>query len=206
MIDKCLPCQANSQPNNPEPLKMSELPKGPWDIVHMDFCGPFPTGELVLVVIDAYSRFLEVEIIHSTSAKATIPKLDRIFATHGIPRIIKSDNGPPFDSKELEEFMKQNGIKHNPVMPLWPQANSQAENFMKPINKVITSAYCEHKNWKREIYRFLLNYRSTPHCTTGYSPAELLFNRKINNKLPQEKPDISQSKVHSKIVENENVC
>ena len=74
---------------------------------------------------------------------------------------------------------------------------------MKPINKAIKLAYCDNKNWKKEIYRFLLNYRSTPHCTTGYSPAELLFNRKINNKLPQTKPDISQSKLHSKIVEND---
>ena len=34
-------------------------------------------------------------------------------------------------------------------------------------------------------YKFLLNYRTTPHCTTGFAPAELLFNRKVHNKLPQ---------------------
>ena len=96
IIDKCLACQANSQPSPPEPVKMSSLPQGPWDTIHIDFCGPFPTGEYVLVVIDAYSKFPEVEIIHSTSAQATIPKLDRIFATHGSPRLIKTDNGPPF--------------------------------------------------------------------------------------------------------------
>ena len=81
MIEKCLPCQANSKANTPEPLQMSKLPTRPWDVVHIDFCGPFPTGELILVVIDAYSQFPDVEIIHSTSARATIPKVDRIFAT-----------------------------------------------------------------------------------------------------------------------------
>ena len=203
IIDKCLACQANSQPNPPEPVKMSSLPPGPWDTIHIDFCGPFPTGEYVLVAIDAYSKFPEVDIIHSTSAQATIPKLDRIFATHGIPRIIKTDNGPPFNSTEIAKFMEQNGIQHDRITPLWPQANSQAESFMKPITKAIKSAYCEQKNWKKEIYRFLLNYRSTPHCSTGYSPAELLFNRKINNKLPQQAPDLSNSRLHSQVVEND---
>ena len=83
----------------------------------------------MLVVIDSYSRFPEVEIIHS-SARATIPELNRIFTTHGIPRIIKSDNGPPFDSNELGTFMQENGIKHERITPLWPQANAQAEHFM----------------------------------------------------------------------------
>ena len=120
---------------------MSSLPQGPWDTIHIDFCGPFPTGEHVLVVIDAYSKFPEVEIIHSTSAQATIPKLDRIFAIHGILRIIKKDNGPPFNSTEIAKFMEQNGIQHNRITMLWPQANSQAESFMKPITKAIKSAY-----------------------------------------------------------------
>jgi hypothetical protein len=54
---------------------MSKMPPTPWHTVHIDFLGPLPTGELILVAIDAYSRYPEVEIVHSTSA--LIPKLDR---------------------------------------------------------------------------------------------------------------------------------
>ena len=43
----------------------------------------------------------------------------------------------------------------------------------------------EGKNWRQELQRFLLNYRSTPHKTTGVAPCELLFNRKIQGQLPQ---------------------
>ena len=64
----------------------------------MDVCGPFPMGEYLLVVIDTYSRFPEVAIVQSMSAKATIQQLEKIFATHGIPQAIKSDNGPSFSS------------------------------------------------------------------------------------------------------------
>ena len=142
----------------------------------MDFCGPFPTGEYLLVVIDAYSRFPEVDIISSTSAKVTVPKLERIFATHGVPHILKSDNGPPFPGREVYAFMKELGTKHKPSIPLSPQGNGEVESFMKPLEKAICTAVAENKNWKRVIFKFLLNYRATPHSTTGKSPAELSFN------------------------------
>jgi len=143
LIGSCIPCQANGPQNKPDPLQMSPLPPEPWHTVHMDFCGPFPTGEYLFVVIDAYSRYPEVEIVHSTSAKSTIAKMDRIFATHGIPRVVRSDNGPPFSGEEIKQFMLENGIEHRRITPLWPQANSEAENFMKPITKAIRSARAE---------------------------------------------------------------
>ena len=54
VISDCLACQANVPDQRPDPLQMSPLPPDPW---HTDFCGPFPTGEYLLVTIDAYSRF-----------------------------------------------------------------------------------------------------------------------------------------------------
>jgi len=185
LLSSCLACQANGPNPKPDPLKMSSLPPEPWHTVHIDFCGPFPSGEYLLVVIDAYSRFPEVDVVHSTKATSTISKLERIFATHGIPRVIKSDNGPPFTSHEFHLYVTEIGVKHQKITPHWPQANSEAENFMKPLTKALRAAYTEKKNWKKEIYTFLLNYRATPHTTTGFPPSELLFNRKIRTKLPQ---------------------
>ena len=193
-ISSCIACQANGPATPPAPLQMTPLPPSPWHTVHIDFCGPFPTGEYLLVIIDAYSRFPEVDIIHSTTAKGTILKLERIFATHGIPMILKSDNGPPFHSREFETYMIEMGITHQRITPLWPQANSEAENFMKPLTKVIRAAHIEQNDWKRELYKFLLNYRATPHMTTGLSPSELLFNRKIKVKLPQMVTATDQNK------------
>ena len=91
-------------------------------------CGPFPMGEYLLVVIDAYSR---IPGFQKLTAKGTISKLDLIFATHGVPVVIRSDNGPPFTSSEFESYMLELGIKHQRITPLWPQANSVAENFIK---------------------------------------------------------------------------
>ena len=185
VVDTCIACQANGPVNRPDPLQMSQLPPAPWHTLHMDFCGPFPSGEYLVVVINAYSRFPQVDIVRSISASAIIPKLDQMFATHGIPTIVCSDNGPPFTSHEIQQYMEENGVQHRRITPLWPQANSEAERFMQPLTKAIRSAHAEGKQWTKHLHRFLLNYRTTPHATTGFSPAEVLFNRKIQNKLPQ---------------------
>ena len=110
LIGNCIACQANGPENHPEPLQMSTLPPETRHTVHIDFCGPFPTGEYLLVTIDAYSRIPEVDIVQSTAAKGTISKLYRIFATHEMPKILKSDNGPPFFGNEFNAYMQENGI------------------------------------------------------------------------------------------------
>ena len=56
---------------------------------------------------------------------------------------------------------------------------------MKPLGKVIKTSMLEGKNWRQELQRFLLNYRSTPHATTKIYPCELLFNRKVQGSLPE---------------------
>ena len=67
----------------------------------------------------------------------------------------------------------------------WPQRNAVVERFMKPIGKLLKTAEIKGKNWRQELQRFLLQYRSTPHQTTKVASSELLFNRKIRGYLPE---------------------
>ena len=138
----------------------------PWEHVKIDFCGPFPSGHYLLVIIDCYSRFPEVETLKLTSCMQVIPKLDSIFARHGVPTKLTSDNGPPFQSDEFKRYMLHLGIKHHHSIPLWPQGNSEVEAFNKPLEKAIRAAHVENRPWQQEVYKFLLSYRSTPHSTT----------------------------------------
>ena len=165
---------------------MSPLPSGPLRHVAADFYGPLPSGQTLMVVIDEYSRFVEVETVSSsTSAAAVIPKLDKIFATHGIPELLKTDNGPPFTSHAFKTFARELGFQHRKITPLWPKANAEAERFMRTLGKAIRTARAEQKDWQKELNNFLRNYRSTPHSSTGKSPAELLMGRQIKTKLPE---------------------
>ena len=133
MIRECLPCQAANHDPKPvsEPLQLSPLPQGPWQELSMDFCGPFPNGDYLLVVTDNFSRYPEVEILRSTSAKAVIPHLDSIFARQGIPNVVRTDNGPPFNSEDFQKFATHLGFTHRRITPVWPRANGEAERLMK---------------------------------------------------------------------------
>ena len=201
-IDSCLACQAVGRSAPPEPIKQAEMPKGPWETLHIDFCGPLPSGEYLLVLIDRYSRYPEVEIVRSTKAACVIPKLDKIFTVHGIPYKIVSDNGPPFNGDDFDRYMKALGIEHDPVTPYWPQANGEVERFNQPLEKMLQAAEVEGKIWRQELNRFLLQYRTTPHCTTKVAPSELLFNRKIRGKLPSIEKKLVLNR-HKEARENE---
>lgn len=166
---------------------ITPLPTAPCTSISIDFYG-LPTGEEDMVVTDDYSRYPELAEIKSTAAQLVCPILDTIFAHHGRPEIIRSDNGPPFKGKKFEDFCQNRGIAHRRVMPLWPNANGQVECFMRTLKKRVQTATVAGSNWKTGIHQFLLNYRASPHSTTGVAPAKLLFNRDIRTKLPELPP------------------
>ena len=122
--------------------------------------------------------------MRSTTSTATIEKLREIFATHGLPKTLVSDNGTNFSSSEFELFMSQNGpngIRHIKVSPYHPASNGQAERAVRVFKEGIVKM--EGGSLKTKLARFLLRYRITPHSTTGVSPAELLMNREMHTQL-----------------------
>ena len=184
-IQNCMSCQANTrEPRSREPLKMSEMPQGPWQNLSADFCGPLESGDYLFVITDEYSRYPVVEIVKSVSANTVIPVLDKVIAMFGVPMIIKTDNGSPFNSKQFADYAKYMGFVHRKITPRWPRANAQAESLNKPLMKCVKSACVEGKNWKQELYCFLRQYRATPHTSTGYTPFRLMFQRESKTRLP----------------------
>ena len=142
--------------------------------LHIDHAGPF-LGKDFFVLIDAYSKWLEVHIVNSTSSEVTIQKLQQIFSTHGLPEQIVSDNGPAFTSHKFKDYMKQCGIHHIRTSPYHPSSNGLAEcavQKFKSLKKL-------EGNVKTRLFTFLAPYRVTPHSTTELSPAELLMERKL---------------------------
>ena len=182
-VKTCLSCQISTPLPAREPLKMSPLPTAPWTEISADF-GHMPNGQYILVVSDEYSRYPIVDILDTISARAVIPRLDKIFAEFGIPTVLKTDNGPPFNSHDFATFAKHTGFTHRKITPLWPRANAETERFMRSVKKTVKAASALGGNWKQEMYRFLLDYRTTPHCSTGLAPATVFFGRDIRNRLP----------------------
>ena len=81
VVRTCIPCLATGKNVPPEPIKMTKMPAEPWEKLHLDFKGPLPDGKYLLVVIDRYSRYPEVEIVTSTNSNTVIRKLNKMFAS-----------------------------------------------------------------------------------------------------------------------------
>jgi len=125
--------------------------------------------------IDAHSKWMEVEIVNSATAPATIEHLRMIFARLGLPEVMVTDNGTCFTSSEFQEFAQRNNIRHVCTSPYHPSSNCLAERavqtFKLGIKKQLTGTL------QTKLSRFLFHYRLTPNATTGVAPAELMLTR-----------------------------
>ena len=182
-VTKCYQCQIATPEYRQEPVKPSEIPETEWHTLSADFGGPYPDGHYNLVVIDKRTRFPVVEQVKSASGRSTCDKLRAIFAKHGIPERLETDNGPPFNSVEFKEFSEEMGFTHHRITPEHPRANGEAERFMKVLNKTEQIAHDEGRNSTLAIQDMLMGYRSAPHPATGYTPYEALMKRNVRTKL-----------------------
>lgn len=146
--------------------------------------GNLPSGHHLLVVVDYYSRFIEVEIMTKIDSSATIKRLRDMFARFGLPYSIAADNAKQFVSHELKDYCATNNIELRSTIPYWPQMNGEVEIQNKSLLKFIQIAQSTGKNWRESLHEYLIMYRSTPQLTTMKSPSELLFGRNIKDKLP----------------------
>ena len=151
-----------------EPLQMSPLSAAPWKEISVDFA-KIPNKDYLLLITDDYSRYPVVEIVKSTAATMVIPKLDKVFSEFGVPDVVKSDNGSPFNSKEFGVFSEDVGFNHCKVTQKWARANREVERFVRTVKKVIKTAKLEHKNYKQELNRItaLQELLRLQHCLAG---------------------------------------
>ena len=181
-------CAAAVAKNSPPPMIMRDTPDRPWQHVAADFKGPIiGNGKSYYfhVIIDLLSRWPEVAVVKSTGFDKLIPSMEKVWAQHGIPETVTSDNGPPYRSRDWKAYAKQQGFKHLPCSPEHPEGNGVAERFMATIVKVVHAAIAENKDPKVEIDRRLLNYRNTAHPSTGKTPSQLMMGRTIRTKIPR---------------------
>ncbi|KFD60021.1 hypothetical protein M514_07753 [Trichuris suis] len=179
-VQTCSSCQQNRHDPPRENLNRWPEAEAPWSRIHVDFFGPFQ-GKMFFIVVDAFSKWVEVNIVPIVSSKAAISSLRNLFATHGLPDCVVSDNGTAFTSVEFAEFMKSNCIRHLTAAPFHPASNGQAERLVQSTKEALRK---EHSgDWNVRLARLLLAQHTTPCTATGKSPAEFLCNRRLSTLL-----------------------
>ena len=189
LVKSCNTCQVIRHFPPTAPLHPWEWPKQPWSRLHADFAGLFQ-GHMFLLLVDACSKWLDVHVMKSISSSATIEKLRSIFAIHGLPHKLVTDNGPAFISSEFKTFMDYNSIVHIRSAPYHPSTNELAERAVQTLKDGLRCI--KDGTIETRLARFLSKYRLTPHSTTGLSPSEMLLGRRPRSRLDLMNPDLAQ--------------
>ncbi|XP_011860102.1 PREDICTED: uncharacterized protein K02A2.6-like [Vollenhovia emeryi] len=161
------------------------VPEKSWSRIHADYAGPIDRFSF-LVIVDAFSKWPEIFETKSTTATKTIEFFKNVFAQHGLPDTIVTDNGQQFISTEFKDFCNSNGIQHLTSSPYHPQSEGQGEKFVGLFKTGYKKAT---GNVDQKIREFLYSYRFTPSYNLGNkSPAELLNSHRIKTTLDLLKP------------------
>lgn len=180
-VSDCSTCLRYQSSNPAEPLKPHSVPDRPYQKVGADLfvCA----GRDYIVVTDYYSLYPEVSRLHTTTAEAVITSMKAIFARHGVPSEVFTDNGPQFSSESFRRFAEEWNFIHTTSSPHYPQSNGLVEKSVQTVKRLLYKA----KDSGTDYYQSLLVYRTTP-LECGMSPARLLMGRRLRSNLPiQEK-------------------
>ena len=178
----CSTCKLN-QKNPPRTVIHPWIPATkPWERLHIDFCEYEKDNWLILV--DAYSKWVEVvNMRKKIDSPALIRELRRIFATHGLPVCMVSDNGPSLVSQETLDFYRSNGIEHIRIPTYKPQVNGLAERMVRTFKESMKKMQMNCRDVNKNVASWLLTYRNTPHATTKKTPSEMMFGRRTRSLL-----------------------
>ncbi|XP_060073561.1 uncharacterized protein K02A2.6-like [Ylistrum balloti] len=192
MISRCSTCMDMRNNNQKEPLKPTPVPSGPWQVVGTDLFSWNQSD--FLIVTDYYSRYFEVAKLENTKSVTVITHLKSIFAQHGIPFEVRSDNGPQYSSSEFKTFATKWKFKHTTSSPYFAQANGLAEKSVQTMKRILEKTNANGQ----DPYLALLEYRNSP--TDTESPAQLLMSRELRSVLP-----VTQLKLQPRVVSSEHV-
>ena len=134
------------------------LPEYPWQVVGSDLF--HHKGTTYLLVVDYFSRYPEISKLSTTTSQGIINALRPIFARHGVPEILRSDNGPQYASQEISVAY---GFQKITSSPHYPKSNGLAERTLQTIKTMLEKS--------TDPFLALLSHRAIALQWCGLSPS-----------------------------------
>jgi hypothetical protein len=169
-------------------LLASEIADRPFQKIFIDYVGKLPRSkignEMLLVCVDAFSKFVWLVPVRSATTSATIKALrERIFASFSVPETIVSDNAKCFVSLEFKQFCFDLGIKHVTTTPYYPQP-SHAERFNRNLRSALIAYHGDaHSTWDENLTWLQLAFNTAKHEATQATPFEIIFPFRVGTPL-----------------------
>lgn len=181
-VNHCLVCQQSKRALLPKVPASSFQVNSPWDLVTIDLMGPYKKGvnqsTHLLVIVDYFSRFVEMYPLRATRSEVIIQKLWDTFCRWGTPRYLLSDNATQFTSNLYMNWCASLGIKPYYISAYHPQANL-TERYNKFIKSMIIATTERCKDWDKHIPELSFAIRTCISDSAGYTPAYINFGREL---------------------------
>ena len=177
---RCQTCRPQSLNKNVEYIPTP--PGYPFSRVGLDLVGPLPItknkNKYIIVLVDYLTKWVEAEPLQTTESDQVMQFLKKVFARHGIPEVLVTDNGPQFISDKTKGFLDLHDVYVHYVSTYHPASNGEVENRNKEICKYLRLLGEKVKDWDETLYSALWALRTCKNETTKYSSFELLYGRR----------------------------
>jgi len=182
-IQNCLKCIFFSPSTGKTEGCLQNCPKDevPFSTIHVDHYSPidkqFTSKKYIFVIIDAFTKFVKLFPTKTTNSKEVINCLTHYFSNYSRPKILLSDRGSCFTSKEFTDFINNMNVKHIKVATGSPQANGQVERVNRVLTPVLAKMTDNLTNnpWFKVLPEIEFALNNTTSKTTGETPSKLLF-------------------------------
>ena len=182
IILKCEKCQLNRPQPYPEPTE--DIPtevEGPFTHLGLDIIGPLEktsnNNQYIIVIVDYFTKWVEAEPTENITAKDVVKFLINVFARHGVPQVITTDNGVQFTADMTKIFLDLYDVYVKFTTTYHPESNGLTENRNKEIGKLLRLLSDKHKEWDEVLPSALWALRTTKNSVTNHSSFELVYGR-----------------------------
>ena len=184
----CTGCQkAGRKDRARAPLQPLQCESEPFTKVAFDLVGPLPRStngfKYLLTMMDLFSKFPAAIPLKKVDNLTVIEAMMEVFSCYGLPKVLLTDQGSVFTSRLTKEMCKRFEIEKIQTSPYHPQSDGALERWHACLKGMLKRSGSNIKEWDRILKYLLFAYRSTPHCTTGFSPFLLMFGREARGPL-----------------------
>lgn len=181
-ISECITCISYNpkQRKTDGFLHIYEKPDKPFQTIHIDHLGPLEKTKgknlHILAVCDSCTKFLKLYAVKSTNTKEVMKCLKSYFISYSVPRVVVSDRGSAFTSKEFESFARDHGFYHVQVATACPKANGQIERYNRTLIPLLAKLQDGNKvQWDNILYKAEHLLNNTLNRSIGDIPSRVLF-------------------------------
>ena len=187
----CDICQRTIQKGKITKVPLGKMPiiDVPFQRIAMDLVGPIsPVSDrgkrYILTIVDYATRYPEAVALSTIDTETVSEALLDIYSRVGVPKEVLTDMGTQFTSEVMKEVGRLLSLKQMTSTPYHPICNGLVEKFNGTLKLMLKRLCAERpKDWDRYINSLLFAYREAPQESTGFSPFEILYGRKVRGPL-----------------------